>query len=389
VLDAYAPPRSPDKIGPRAKLLAAIGRSLARTNKLLVLVVLVPTTLTIWYFGFVARDVYISESEFVVRDQQHATAGALGGLLHASGLYEGHNEAYSVQDFLSSRDALGKLDHQFHLSHAFAAANGDLLSGFPGLMGDGSFEALLRYYRNHVVDADFDSNSSILKLTVRAFDASNAHAINEALLQMSEDFVNTLNERARTDLMKSAIADVADAEHEVKAAAEAVSLYRNGSSVFDPEKQSALQLAQIGKLQEELIATRNQTASIQAVAADNPQLADLRTRAAALQRAIDSETAKVAGGQQSLSSKSAQYEALVLTQTFADKRLEIALLSMQQARENAVQQQLYLERIEQPNQPDAAIEPKRLRNATATFVLCLIVWGVLSLLSAAVREHGA
>ena len=56
------------------------------------------------------------------------------------------------------------------------------ISRFAGLSGDDSFEALLRYYRKHVIETDFDSISSIMTLTVRAFDATEAHKINEALL---------------------------------------------------------------------------------------------------------------------------------------------------------------------------------------------------------------
>ncbi len=50
-------------------------------------------------------------------------------------------------------------------------------------------------------------------------------------------------------------------------------------------------------------------------------------------------------------------------------------------------QQLYIERIEEPNEPDVAIEPKALRDIAATMLLSLIVWALASLLVTAVREH--
>jgi capsular polysaccharide transport system permease protein len=362
-------------------------RRLTRSHGLFLAVVLIPTCTAVAYFGFIAHDVYVSESHFVVRDQQHQTAFGLGTLLQGVGLSQGHDEAYSVQDFLSSRDALAVLDNRFHLVRSYGRADIDWPSRFPGPGGDDSFEALLRYYRKHVVVADFDATTSILTLTVRAFTAQDAYRIDAALLEMSEDFVNRLNQRARADLMTFAIADVGAAEREAKAALLAVSSYRNESSVFDPEKQSALQLAQIGKLQEELIGTRARLADVRSVAAGNPQLAVLQRRTLVLQEAINAETAKVAGGRQSLSSKSAEYASIELQREYADKRLEIALTSLQQARDNAMKQQLYVEGIARPNQPDIAIEPKRLRDIAATFLLCLVIWGVLSLFVTAVREH--
>jgi capsular polysaccharide transport system permease protein len=367
--------------------LKGLVRHLAGLNKMFMALVLAPTALATVYYGFVAHDVYLSESHFVVRDQQHQSAGGIGSLLQGSGLSQGHDEAYSVQDFLSSRDALEILQDKFNLKSSFGRRDVDRISRFAGISGDGSFEALLRYYRKHVIETDFDSTSSILTLTVRAFDAGEAHRINQALLEMSEDFVNRLNERARSDLMKFSAVDVGEAELETKNAVLAVSRYRNDSVVFDPAKQSELQLAQVGRLQEELIATRNQIASVRAVAAENPQLPVLDSRVRVLQLSIDRETGKVAGGRQSLSSKSAEYEGVALAQEFAAKRLELALASMQQARENAMKQQLYLERIEQPNNPDEASEPMRLRNILAVFMLSMVMWGVASLLVTAVREH--
>jgi capsular polysaccharide transport system permease protein len=57
------------------------------------------------------------------------------------------------------------------------------------------------------------------------------------------------------------------------------------------------------------------------------------------------------------------------------------------ARNEAQRQQLYLERISAPSLPDAAMEPRRVRSVIAVFLLGLVLWGVLTLTVAAVREH--
>jgi capsular polysaccharide transport system permease protein len=179
------------------------------------------------------------------------------------------------------------------------------------------------------------------------------------------------------------------AEHDAKAAVLAVSNYRNAKSVFDPEKQSGLQLAQVEKMQDELIATREQIADLDTVAKSNPQLPVLRGRTVELETDIASELGKVAGSELSLSTKSAGYEGLILERDFASKRLEIALSLLEQSRANALKQQLYLERIAQPNRPDVAIEPHRIRDVVATFLVSLLVWGIISLLVTAVKEHAS
>src|SRR5205807_9562654 len=180
----------------QARRLAA--RSL-RVNKLFVCLVVVPTALAVLYFGLLAHDVYVSGSQFVVRTVQRAMPTGLGSLLQSTGLTQGSEDVYSVEAFLTSRDALQSLEERHHLKRSFGSHKVDQLTRFDPLGWDDSFEALLRYYHNFIVNADLDSTSSIVTVTVRAFSAQEAHALNEDLLAMSEDFVNRLNERARRD----------------------------------------------------------------------------------------------------------------------------------------------------------------------------------------------
>jgi capsular polysaccharide transport system permease protein len=93
------------------------------------------------------------------------------------------------------------------------------------------------------------------------------------------------------------------------------------------------------------------------------------------------------GNSASLASKSVEYERLALERDYADKHLVAAMATLAQAREEAQRKQLYLERVVQPNLPDSAIEPKRLRAVLTTLVFSLIGWALLSLLIAGVREH--
>ncbi len=63
------------------------------------------------------------------------------------------------------------------------------------------------------------------------------------------------------------------------------------------------------------------------------------------------------------------------------------LAELETARVDALQKQLYLERLVQPNLPDKAMEPRRLRSTIALFIMSVVIWGVASVLVASVREH--
>jgi capsular polysaccharide transport system permease protein len=262
----------------------------------------------------------------------------------------------------------------------------DIFSRFAGLDWDNSFEALHIYYQKKV-DIQLDALSSITTLKVRSFTAEDAFRINQQLLEMGEALVNQLNELGRQDMIRFATGEVRNAEKTAKAASLALSIYRNQKSVIDPERQSTIQLQQIAKLQDELIATQAQLVQLQTFTKNNPQIPSLQLRVQNLRQEIDAETNRVAGGDRSLAKKAAEYQRLALEREFADKQLGSTLVSLEQARNEAQRKQLYLERIVQPSKPDMAMEPRRVRSILATFMLGLVVWGVLTMLFAGVREH--
>ena len=107
-----------------------------------------------------------------------------------------------------------------------------------------------------------------------------------------------------------------------------------------------------------------------------------------LEKEIDKESGQLTGSpDKSLVSKAVQFNRLSLDKEFADRQLSSALASLEQARTEAQKQQLYLERIAQPSLADVAQEPYRLRIIATVFILGLIIWGILSLLIAGVKDH--
>lgn len=375
-------PAAPPPPPPRPSLLRRVAR---RLGAVFAFTVLLPTLVAVGYYGFVASDIYTSESRFVVRSPQRQTQTGLGALLQSTGFSRSQDDTYSVHDYIRSRDALRELDAKLGVRQAFSAADIDILRRFPGLELDTSFESLHRHYLKHVA-IEYDTVSSISVLRVQAYRAEDARAINDTLLAMGERLVNNLNTRSRQDLIEVAQKEVTLAETKSRDAALALSTFRNDRGVFDPDRQSALQLQAVAKLREELLSAEAQLAQVRQVSPNNPQVTVLASRVEALRAVVSAEGAKVTGGG-SLSAKSPVYDRLVLEKTFADRQLASALASLETARSEAARKQLYLERLVQPNLPDKAMDPRRLRSVLMVLALGLVLWGVVSLVLASVREH--
>jgi capsular polysaccharide transport system permease protein len=348
--------------------------------------VVMPTLVSCIYFGFLASDVYVSEARIVVRSPEKPAVGGIGVLLKTAGFANASDELRAAQGFIQSRDALRALDADGRIRKAYGNDDVSIFNRFDPVGLNGSFEDLFVYYQGKAA-TDYDSDSGITTLTVRAYSAAEAKDINERLLSLSEALVNRLNDRGRSDLVRFAEREVAEAQNKARAAALALSAFRNRAGVIDPERQATVQLQMISKLQDELIGARMQLLQLQTAANENPQIPLLKVRIAGLQSAINEQFGQVAGDPGSLSTTAAQYQRLQLEREYSDRQLAAALTTLQEARNEARRQRAYVERIAQPSLPDDAMEPHRLRGIVTTFLLGLVVWGVLAMLLAGVREH--
>jgi BexC/CtrB/KpsE family polysaccharide export inner-membrane protein len=356
------------------------------SNKLFLFNVLVPTLLSILYFGLVKSDVYVSESHFIIRAPQKQMATGLEAVLQGVGFSNSGDDTHSIHDYMQSRDAAQGIDKAVNLRRVFGNTGIDLFSRYNPLGFNDSFEELYRHYQQHV-SVYLNASSAISVLKVKAYDAEDAYRINELLLSKGEGLINQLNERAREDLISHARSEVELAEKKAKTSSINLAAFRNKYAIVDPINQSALQLQHVSKLQDEYIATKTRLAQVQRFTPQSPQIPILQSTLATLKSEIDSETGKVAGSDPSLANKAVDYERLLLEQKFAEKQLAAAMTSLEQARSEAQRKQLYLERIVQPNKPDIATEPDRAWAILTTLLVGLIFWGILSMLIAGVKEH--
>jgi capsular polysaccharide transport system permease protein len=351
------------------------------------LFVAAPTLIAMVYFGLLASDVYISESKFVVRSPDKPAATGLGAaLVGATGLSGASDESFSAKAYVESRDALRSVNKDEAFRKAYS--NGNIWVGerFGSLGFNDSFESLFKYYLNKV-KVETDVTSSISTLTVRAYTAQDARRINEQILRMAEGTINRMNERSRADLIKFALVEVEDAKEQSRRAGAALANFRNRYGVVDPELQATAQLEMISKLQDQLITARTQLRQLRRFAPQNPQIPSIETQIEALTSELAAQSTALTGSNKSLAANSAEYQRLFVENEFTDKQLTVALASLQEARNDARRQQVYVQRIAQPNLPDSPIEPRRLRAILATCALGLVAWGIAAMLVAGIKEH--
>lgn len=349
--------------------------------------VFAPVTAAILYFGILASDVYVSETSFVVKSFDREAPVGIGSLLGSvAGLATSSDDVYAVQDYATSRDALAAINVGNLVRNMYSRPEISLVDRFAPFGLWDTHEDLYQYFRKHL-EVETDSRSTMTKIRVRAYRPDDARHISTKLVELSEGLVNQLNTRAQADLINQALDNQRNAEIRANEAALALSAYRIRNRIVDPEKQSALQLQLVSKLQDDLIASQSQLDQIRSIAPNSSQIASLEARVASLKRQIAGEAAAVTGGSTSFAGVTPAYQRLLLESQLADKLLASAISATEDARKEASRKRIYLEVVVKPGLPDYATEPHRLRNIVAVLIIGLMLWGVTSMLVAGVREH--
>jgi capsular polysaccharide transport system permease protein len=348
--------------------------------------ILAPTLLVGLYEFVIAADMYRSEAKFGVKGlHQNVNAQGILGILSATGASKStFDEALSLQDFFKSRDATKILQTRLNLYQIYRRPEADIIAR---LRHDPTAEDLDDYFRR-MVDVRFDQQDGVTTIRAYAFRREDARAIVETLIEAGEQLINRYDERSREDALRFARSEVSQAEVRMESVLADLTKYRLRVDLIDPNQQGAVVLKLAADLQSQLLQTRAAIAESQAkFEPDSPRLQVLRGRERALQEQYDREYAKLTTESGSLAPIMADYEKLQLQRDFANRELEGALAALEAARLEAQQQQLYVVRVVDPVMPDEARFPRRWLIVCATAFVTMIVYGIVSLFVAGIRDH--
>ncbi len=358
------------------------------TRQLALVLVLLPFALYALYVGLFAADRYVSESVISVR-QAGGDAGSLPGaaLLLAGITPAAQEDTLHLKDFVLSQGLLDRLEQRLKLRQHFGEAGAD----FPYRLRTGaSKEDFTRYYRSRV-EVSYDDRSALLKLRTQGFDANFAQQLNRAILEESERFVNESSHGIARDRMRFAEGELARAAERLKKARDELLTFQAKHRLLDPVAEAAgtgqlaVQLqAQRARVEAELNGLRT------FLKEDAFQVQNLKAQLTALDRQISAERerATTASSQgERLNTLVAEFRSLELTVHFAQDAYKLALAAVENARIDATRKIKSLAIIEPPTLPETAEYPLKAYNLLTLAIISLLLFAIMRLVLAIVREH--
>ena len=348
-------------------------------------VFMAPTIAAAVYYGLIASDRYVSESRFLVRSVTKSASEGMAAYLHDFGIARANDDAYAIQEYLYSRDAMQGVMRKVDLRAVYANSAADTITGYHP-MGRDTNEALYRYFKRQITVVK-DDETGITTVKISAYRAADAKAIMDALLSLSEEQINILNARARRDTLAQSEQALAQAEAALSDAMFALTRYRNASESIDPMKSAGAAVDRNATLDRNLAMLQVNLQTMLAKAPANPGIPALRQRIAALNSQIAQQKEDLTGSKDGLSEKLGNYQDLMVKQELAAKVYESAQAQMETARQEAIRQQIYIETVVPPSLPDEALEPQRWRSFLTVALLSCWSFMMLYLLMSGSREH--
>ena len=349
--------------------------------------VALPTLLTFGYFGLWASPMYVSETQFAVKDVVEQGAG----LDIASQIFKTSSSSVQnariVETYLKSPDLFETLNKELKIVDHYSANSHDIISRLSSDPSAWDKEVFWAKVSQPKIDVD----SGVVSFTVRAYDPQKAQDIAKATLKASEALVNEMNERSRKDAIKLASNEVKIAQERVSQAQKALEVFRDEHRELDPKATASGLQSLVFELEGERAKVKSQLAESRSYMQSNaPAVRGLEKRLAALETQLKAEKARIAGATQEASTLNAwvsQFESLTIESEFAQKQLVSAMTALEQARAMALTKTQYIVPIQQPTLPDESRYPRTWIFTLCAFFGFFFLYGMVRLIVASIREH--
>lgn len=357
-------------------------------RRLKLALIALPLALALAYFLLIAADRYVSESTVALQQSSSDASAMPGAALLLAGISPpSREETLYLKQYIHSLGLLQQLDTKLKLRQHYEAQKLDVLAR---LWGGASQETFRDYYRNRV-DVNLDELSSTLTVRVQGFDPKFAQQLNQAILDESERFVNEMSHRLAREKLGFAEGELARAAEKLQQAKTELLAFQGKNRLLDPTVQAQASGAMVAELQAAITKSEAELRTLRSfLNEDSFQVRALRSQIEATRAQLEVERARATGsgrGSDRLGVLAIEYEGLKTKAEFALDAYKLALGAVENARIDATRKLKNLVVIEPATLPQTAEYPRRLYNLATLLVVCLLLYGIVRLVIATIREH--
>jgi capsular polysaccharide transport system permease protein len=358
---------------------------LSYRSVLFILIVLVPFGLFTFYELAIATSRYHSASAVAItEDDQVVPALDLSSIgLQGSA---GSTDALTLVTFMNSPDMKDYLEQKLGLRQHYSSKDADWWSRLPA---DASKEEFYDYV-DGLVTVELDPVSQLVLVHAQAFTRQFAQSIVNALLERSQEFVDRLNSKITREKIDFFERQLTIADDRLREAKRELLAFQRDNKLLTAEAEARLVSNSIASLNSQLIAKEGQLeVSLRELNETSPIIKRIKSEIETLKGQIVEEKDRLSIGSDGLpvSAITARFAEIQANVAFLEGVYKSNLVQLEAAKVESVQRLKYLIVVTQPYLADASLYPDRVYNVITAAILLLMVYFVVSLMIAVVREH--
>lgn len=335
------------------------------------------------YYYFLASPRFATEVQFLV--EEAGVQNDLSGLVSLGAISGSTRDSLIVKEFIESRTMAEKLDDEIDLKTHFQSSEVDVLSR---LSRTATSEEYWQYYQKRI-SVYHDEMSDLILVEAQAFNPEYSMRLAKEIIKASEEFINNLGEKMVRE-------QVGYAEVEVKRAHELMNEWQSKllnfqqeNRFFDPVQETGAMVNGINELQLQLIKAETRLKQLTAVMRENaPEVKAQKYLIESLNSQLSEERSKITSNPgNGIGRVNMDFQEISLSNSLATDLYKSSLVSLDKIRSQSLQKLKHLLIVEGPMLAEEAKYPRQLYSVVSWILAMLLVYFVINMLFAVIKEH--
>ena len=350
--------------------------------------IVLPWLLFAFYQMIWASPRFESQSQVIVRQPDDmATLDASMALLTGLGMPAANTDTKLVEAYVHSNDMLEFLDEKLQLRNHFSHSDNDIFSRLSSRASSNDF---LQYYIDHVL-VEIDDVSSVIKISVQAFDSEFSNILNQEIVNRAEWYINSVSHQVSKEQLR-----FVQGEHEIVAKRLEESKanlinYQRENNLLDPTAEGLAYQEIAYTIEAQISAKKTELYAMQATMSEGaPQIKNLKKIIEALEHQLESENSRLSGNSTTIGltvgEKMARFSDYKIDLELALQAYASSLVSLEKSRIEAYRKLQYLVVVESSTLPDENKYPEVIYNLTLMLVVLLLIYGIGRIVVATIKE---
>jgi len=360
-------------------LLSKIKKARLRVLFLILLI------LSVIYVGLIKTSFYQSQASITIKNlDDTSTTSSLLGLVSGQ-TSNSSQDAMILQEYLKSYEVYEKLDRSFNLTEYYKSYNIDFLQK---MYSFNSYEDFVELYNKHL-NIVYDETSNITTISFFHVEAEKAQ---ELLIFLINEAENKLNEYNKQIAQKQLLFIENETNKQKDILEESISkleLYQNNEKTLDPNSQAETNSVLISELKSKLIENKAKLKKMSKYLTNSAfEIVDLKREISQIEESTKELKKEQSGNSNKTLNKSIfEFEKIKSEVDLNTELYKQSLLQLQSSKIEVNKENKTLQVLVNPNLAQSHSEPKRFRELVTVILVLSLLYGILSMIGAIIKDH--